>query len=166
MKNSAGKSWRTKLEKPMQPKVVDIPEQWAKRIGHGTMLVPTPLVIDKLINQIPYGKVVTVNIIRNRLASCYHTDLTCPLTTGIFLNIAANTAEEDKAKGKTKITPYWRVLKENGCLNSKFPGGVHQQARYLQLEGLDISQGKKSDCLSVKNYEDHLAAFRNTDDIG
>ena len=37
--------------------------------------------------------------------------------------------------GTGTITPYWRVVKEDGSLNPKFPGGVAQQKRYLRAEG-------------------------------
>ena len=155
-KGNSSKSWREKLEKGMKPKLVDVPDKWAARIGHGKMLVPSPLLIDKTIQKIPKGKLATVNILRDRLANKYKADMTCPLTTGIFLNIAANTAEEDKMKGKKHITPYWRVLKTNGTLNEKFPGGTEQQASYLKAEGFEILKQKRSDKLSVKDFERNL----------
>lgn len=150
------KTWREKLERNMQPKVVEIPELWAKKMGHGNMLIPTPALIDEIIKRVPYGRVTTVNIIRNHLASEYHADMTCPLTTGIFLIIAANAAEEDKKNGTTDITPYWRVLKEGGKLNSKFPGGKDQQAAYLKAEKLEIIENNDDYSLSVKGYQNRL----------
>src|SRR6476620_4785467 len=106
------KGWRQKLEKEMQPKIVDIPSRWAAAIGHGKMLVPTPMLVDGVIRRIPKGKVATSNSIRSALAEAFHADIICPLTTGIFTTIAAFTAEEDLQKGMKRITPYWRVLKE------------------------------------------------------
>ncbi len=50
--------------------------------------------------------------------------MTCPLTTGIFLRIAAEAAGEDDGSGKTRITPYWRVVKDDDSLNPEFPGGM------------------------------------------
>ena len=161
MSNKTSKSWREKLEKDIRPKLVNVPEKWAKRIGHGKMLVPSPLLVDTVIKRVAKGKLATVNNIRDYLADKYKADMTCPLTTGIFLNIAANTAEEDKAKGKTKITPYWRVLKEGGFLNPKFPGGVKRQASYLKQEGFEILKGKKDEQLYVKDYAKKIAPFIN-----
>ena len=40
--------------------------------------------------------------------------------------------------GKTSIAPYWRVVKDDGSLNPKFPGGVERQARRLRAEGLPV----------------------------
>ncbi len=155
----SSKSWREKLEKDMQPKIVAVPHKWAQRIGDGRMLVPTPLLIDKTIKKIPKGKLATVNTIRDHLATVFKADMTCPLTTGIFLNIAANTAEEDKAKGKKAITPYWRVLKEKGNLNPKFPGGEAQQAKYLEQEGFEIQKTKAAGHFTVKDYDSKIVSF-------
>jgi hypothetical protein len=159
LKGKSSISWRSKLEKPIPPKLVQIPDKWAQKIGDGMMLVPTPLLVDAAIKKIPRGKVATVNNIRDYLADKYEADLTCPLTTGIFLNIAANAAEEDKAAGKTTITPYWRVLKQGGLLNQKFPGGVQQQADLLKKEGFGILKGKNENQLAVKDYDKKLAVF-------
>ena len=159
MSNKSSKSWREKLEKEIRPKVVNVPERWAKRIGPGKMLVPSPLLVDAVIRRVSKGRLVSVNNIRDYLAGKYQADITCPLTTGIFLNIAANTAEEDRTKGKAKITPYWRVLKEGGFLNPKFPGGVKRQASYLKQEGFEILKGKTDDLLFVKDYSKKIARF-------
>jgi len=145
--------------KDMKPKLVNVPDKWAVMIGNGKMLVPTPLLVDAAIKKVPKGKLTTVNKIREYLADEYNADMTCPLTTGIFLNIAANTAEEDKAAGKKKITAYWRVLKEGGCLNPKFPGGVDQQAKQLEQEGFEIVKGKATNSFFVKDYVKKLAVL-------
>lgn len=146
------KSWREKLEKQAEQKIVDVPDSWARRIGHGKMLVPTPLLVDKVIRGIRKGKLLTVNNIREKLADEFNADLTCPLTTGIFLVIAAHTAEEDKLAGKKVISPYWRVVKNDGSLNPKFPGGIERQAAYLEQEGFSIIKGKGKGTLRVKDY--------------
>lgn len=158
-KGKTSKSWREKLEKDVEPKIVEVPKKWAERIGDGRMLVPSPLVVDKVIRKIPRSKLATVNIIRDRLAQDFNADITCPLTTGIFLNIAANTAEEDKEKGAKNITPYWRVLKEDGSLNPKFPGGIQQQAKYLKDEGFMVVSGKSKEKMFVKDFDNYLVHF-------
>ena len=97
-------SWREKLEKPQQPKVVKIPPKMS-RFGKGTMLIPTPMLVNALVRRIPKGKLVTVGEIRRKLAGDFAADVTCPLTTGIFVRIAAEAAEEDRANGRRRITP-------------------------------------------------------------
>jgi len=40
----------------------------------------------------------------------------------------AEAAEEDLKSGKKRMTPYWRVVKADGSLYQKFPGGKkHRQ---------------------------------------
>lgn len=131
-------TWRAKLEKQQAPKIVDVPPRMRRQWGEGKMLIPRPLDVDALVREVPRGRLATVNQIRTRLAADYHADVTCPMTTGIFLRISAETAEEDREAGKSRITPYWRVLREGGRLNEKYPGGVVAQARQLKAEGHEV----------------------------
>jgi hypothetical protein len=135
------KSWREKLDNPKLPKVVAIPPRMQKRFGTGTILVPHPREVDDFIRTVRKGSVTTTSRIREFLASKHLADTTCPLTTGIFVRIAAEAAEEDARDGKTRVTPYWRVLKDDGSLNPKFPGGVEQQAKRLRAEGHRVLPG-------------------------
>jgi hypothetical protein len=149
-------SWREKLEKEQEPKVVDIPPKMVKRFGTGKMLIPKPLDVDALIRKVKKGKLVTQAQIRERLAKDFKVDVTCPITTGIFIRIAAEAAEEDLRRGKKRITPYWRVIKADGSLNEKLPGGVKAQAAHLREEGhvIEPSEGKKPP--KVKDFEKYL----------
>ncbi len=147
--------WREKLENCPEglPKVVEGPAKWAKRFGGRRVLVPTPLLVDEVIRKVRKGKLVTVNQIRERLAEDFKAEATCPLTTGIFIRIAAETAEEDLREGKKRITPYWRVLKKDGSLNPKFPGGIRAQAVHLREEGHKIVAGKGKKPSRVRDFE-------------
>lgn len=153
------KSWREKLENPPEglPKVVEGPAKWEKRFGGRRVLVPTPLLVDKLIRKVKKGKLITVKQIRDKLAKDFKADATCPLTTGIFLRICSEVAEEDLQKGKKQITPYWRVVKDDGSLNPKFAGGVKAQAARLRQEGHKIAAGKGKKPPKVKDFENTLA---------
>jgi hypothetical protein len=143
----ARKSWHEKLEKPVAglPKVVDVPDKWVKTMGGRRVLVPTPMMVDELVRTVPRCKLITVGQIRQRLAQPFRADSTCPLTTGIFLRIISEAAEEDRQTGGKRITPYWRVIKNDGSLNPKFPGGVEGHAQKLREEGHEIifGRGKK-----------------------
>ena len=149
----AQKSPREKLEREGLPKVVDDPR------GRGKMLIPKPLDVDALVRQIQRGKLATVDQIRERLARDFGADLTCPLTTGIFLRIAAEAAEEDAARGERDITPYWRVIKGDGSLNEKLPGGVEAQARRLTDEGHTIESSKGQRPPRVADFADSLQSL-------
>jgi hypothetical protein len=157
----ARKSWHEKLEKPVAglPKVVDVPDQWVKTMGGRRVLVPTPMMVEELVRTVPRRKLTTVGQIRQRLAQPFRADSTCPMTTGIFLRIISEAAEEDRQAGKNPITPYWRVVKDDGSLNPKFPGGVEAHAQKLKGEGHEIvaGQGKKSP--RVAAFENSLVAW-------
>ena len=149
-------SWREKLERTDHSKIVEIPAAMSKRLGTGTMLIPKPLDVDALIRNAGKGKLITVSEIRSRLARDNKVDVTCPLTTGIFIRIAAETAEEDTRNGRKRVTPYWRVIRDDGSLNDKFPGGVKAQAQRLKEEGHSITPGKGKKAPRVKDFEDSL----------
>ena len=152
------KSWREKLEKelPDHGKVVDVPPKMQKRFGTGKMIIPRPLDVDALIRKVEKGKLVTVPQIRERLAKDAHVDSACPLTTGIFIRIAAEAAVEDLRGGKKDITPFWRVLKADGSLNEKFPGGTEAQAARLREEGHSIQPGAGKKPPRVIEFEKSL----------
>lgn len=157
------KTWREKLEKDQGlPKVVTIPPKMQKRFGKGKMLIPRPLDVDALMRKVKKGKLVTQGQIRKRLAKDFKVNVACPITTGIFVRIAAEAAEEDLKKGKKlrkgkkRITPYWRVVKPGGSLNEKFPGGARAQAARLRKEGFIIEKGKGKKPLRVKDFDKYL----------
>jgi len=146
----ARKSSREKLEREGLPKVVDNPR------GRGRMLIPNPLAVDALVRKIHKGKLATVDQIRERLAREFGADITCPLTTGIFLRIAAEVAEEDANRGQSEISPYWRVIRSDGSLNEKLPGGVEAQAARLREEGHRIESVNAREPPRVADFERSL----------
>ncbi|MBI1749244.1 MAG: MGMT family protein [Acidobacteria bacterium] len=151
--------WREKLEKPKVklPKIVRVPPQWRKQYGTGTMVIARPLDVDALIRTVRKGKLVTQTQLRERLARKYRVDHACPLTTGIFVRIIAEVAEEDRRAGKSRVTPYWRVVRDDGSLNEKLPGGPPAQARRLRAEGFAIAAGKGRKPPRVKEFDKYLA---------
>jgi len=133
------------------PKIVELTDPVAvARYGGARMLIAPPMDYDEVMKQVPEGKLITSETLRNYLARKYGADFTCPLTAGIFINIAANASEERNRDE----TPYWRTLKKGGELNEKYPGGIDGQKRFLEDEGhVVIQKGKK---YYVKNYEDKI----------
>lgn len=149
------KSWQEKMKKPEHPEIKQAPENWAKKYNGHKMLIPTPKIIEEMIRKIPQGKLITLNSLRNLLAKEHQADFTCPLTTGIFLRIVAEAAEEAKREGAPAITPYWRVVKDDGTLNPKFPQSPELQSTYLKNEKFEIvPKGRKN--LMVKNFNAYL----------
>ncbi len=160
-KPKAGTTWKDKLtrEHPNHGALRPIPEMWHKRFGEGQMLIPKPLDVDALIRGVRKGKLVTQAQLREQLAQAAGADTACPITTGIFLRIVAEAAEEDLAAGKKRVTPYWRVVSDEGRLNEKFPGGAKAQAKRLREEGFSIAQAKGKKPPQVKDFESKLTKF-------
>lgn len=144
--------WREKLERQQEPRIVAIPPRMQARFGAGSMVIPRPLDVDALIRQVPKGKLVTVFQLRQELARRCKADVACPLTTGIFIRIAAEAAEEERRAGKKVITPYWRVLSHEGRLNPRFPGGTEAQKKRLLAEGHKTERVKGRKPPLVKDF--------------
>lgn len=149
------KSWREKLADSKDlPKVGPIEGRMTKRWGTGTMVIPAPVEVDEIMRQVRKGKLITIDVIRQRLANKHGVTIACPLTTGIFAWIAAHAADEAEQEGKRRVTPYWRTLKSSGELNPKFPGGVENLKARLEAEGHSVvAKGKR---LVVEDFEKSL----------
>jgi len=151
------KSWQEKLADSKDlPKVVEITGKMSTRWGTGTVCIPAPREVDEIMQKVPKGKLITINQIREVVAKRHGATIGCPITTGIFVGIAARAAEEAAAEGKGNITSYWRTLKVGGQLNEKYPGGVAAQAAHLREEGHAIEQSKGKKPPRVKDFEKAL----------
>ena len=139
------KTWRQKLETDHDlPKVVRIPARMAKQWGKGTIVIAAPREVDALMARVGKGKITTIDELRASLAQKHGATIACPMTTGIFANIAARAADEAEQEGRRRITPYWRTLKARGELNPKFPGGLAVLRSRLEAEGHTVvARGKR-----------------------
>jgi alkylated DNA nucleotide flippase Atl1 len=109
----------------------------------GRMLISSPADVGRVIRQIPVGSILTVESLRAVLAAEHQADYTCPLTTGIFLRLVAEAAEEESG-GSPHHLPYWRVVRSGGQLIEKLPGGQAAQAERLRAEGIRVTVRGKS----------------------
>ncbi len=135
-KPKKGTSWQDKLHKPQKSEIKEGPEPWNKKHGGSKMLISTPKEIQAIVETIPQGQIMLISDLRKTLANIHHADYTCPLTTGIFLRIVAEAAEE--IHEPSNKTPWWRIVGEKGLLNPKLPGGGELQAALLEKEGLIV----------------------------
>lgn len=135
------KSAREKIDTdhPSHGKRFTIPENSRGPIRGGTMVVPRPRDVEALMKTPRKGALITIGQIRSKLAKAARADVCCPLTTGIFARLAAEAAEDEAAAGKSRITPYWRTVRDDGKLMDKFPGGIAAQANRLKKEGIEIA---------------------------
>ena len=146
------KTWNEKLKDSKNMPVVEkVPPEAAARFGGQKMLLAPPLAYDTIMKSVPKGKLITVDRMRKFLADKHGADWTCPLTAGIFVNIAANASEERKGRDET---PYWRTLKKDGELCEKFPGGLNGHKLMLEMEGHKVIQKGKR--MFAADYEKKL----------
>lgn len=165
MANEDKKDFNAMLQnKKDMPKIQVISDpKTIERYGGSRMYFAPPEDYDKVMKQVPYGKVITAGTIREYFAEMNQADFTDPMTAGIFISIAA-WASHQRTEDKT---PYWRTLKAKGELNPKYPGGIEAQRKKLEAEGHTIIQkGRKNIRYFVKDYENVLFDCREIENEG
>lgn len=161
MANEEKKDFNAMLrDRKDMPKFQTITDQKSiEKYGGSRMYFAPPIDYDKVMKQIPRGKVITVGNIREYFAKLSGADFTEPITAGIFVSIAA-WASHQRSDDET---PYWRTLKNNGELNPKYPGGTAAQKEKLEAEGHTIVQkGRTNIRYFVKDYEKALFELDET----
>jgi hypothetical protein len=81
--------------------------------------------------------------------------VTAAIPMGVYLLYVALCAEEERLLQK-EVTPYWRVLKPNGAINVKFPGGAEGQVALLESEGHIVEHGKGKKPPTVIGYDSKI----------
>jgi 6-O-methylguanine DNA methyltransferase, DNA binding domain len=137
-------------EKDMQPRedaIVDIPENRLRFFGGaGKMLLPGPATVAALIKKVPAHKLITTNLLCQKLTQQFNVQGTCPVTTQKALQAVAHDPSNEVA--------YWRVIKVSGGLIAQFPGGAEGQAERLRKEGFTLD--RKGKVTKVKNFRENL----------
>lgn len=103
------------------------------------MYISNPKTIEAYIRSIPKGSSVDLKTLRNDLAIEHKAEVTCPVTTGIFLRIVAEAANEQLEQGKSigRITPFWRVVNPKMPLARKLTFGTKLIRDQRNKEKLD-----------------------------
>jgi len=159
------KSWQEKLtDKEGYPKILKLRKRFpcynavhkmGAKTGDEVVLV-NPSEVVAIMKKVSKGNLITIIEICEKIAKKHKVKACCSLTTGIFITIAANAAEEASEQGKSLNIPYWRTLKTDGFLNEKFPGGAEAQKEMLENEGFKVIQkGKRH---FVQNYQNFLVS--------
>lgn len=132
------KTWIEKRDLTKEAKVEVLDKDFADMKVGEKMLVATPQIVDAYIRHIPKGKEGSLLQMRKDLAAEYHADKTCPVTSGIFLRIAAEAAYEEYENGKaiSKITPFWRIINEKSPAAKKLTFGTAFLLEQRKKEGL------------------------------
>lgn len=117
--------------------IVPIPENRVRFFGGtGHMLLPCPATVAAIILQVPPAKLITTDLLRQKLAKQFKVEGVCPVTTRNALRAIAHDSD-------SKIA-YWRVINQTGDLIPMFPGGVEGHAAQLRKEGFTITTRGKT----------------------
>jgi alkylated DNA nucleotide flippase Atl1 len=139
----------------LEDSIVEIAPQLERFFGtSGRMLKPCAATVAALVAKIPAGQVVTTDSLRRTLADQFGVEVACPYDTKMALLEISN----DSSLNQSGLNvPFWRVVKANGELNPKYPGGLEAQVALLQSEGFTVDDsGKKP---RIKPFKDKLFAF-------
>ena len=90
-------------------------EKSIEKYGGNRMYFAPPIDYDRVMREVPSGKVTTVGEIRDYFAKLSGADFTEPITAGIFVSIAAWASYQRSADE----TPNWRTLTATGELTEK-----------------------------------------------
>lgn len=124
-----------------------------EKYGGEKMYFAPPMDYDRVMKQVPKGKLLTMGMIREYFARQNGADFTEPITAGVFVSIAAWASHQRL----DDPTPYWRTLKAGGELNPKYPGGVEAQKEKLEAEGHTVlTRGRTNLKYYVREYEKSL----------
>jgi alkylated DNA nucleotide flippase Atl1 len=132
---------------PTEDAIVDIPKERLSFFGGpGKMLLPGPESVAAVIEKTPAGRLITTNLLCQKLARQFNVRGTCPVTTQKALHAIAHDPSNAVA--------YWRVVKANGGLINRFPGGAEGQAERLRKEGFMLDRRGKTP--KVMNFRESL----------
>ena len=106
------KSAREKLAQKKEPKKVVLGGDFSGIKAGQKMFVATPQIVADYITKIPYGETRTIERMRTDIARRRKCDASCPVSTAIFVRIAAEAAIEDMNEGKAPadVIPFWRLI--------------------------------------------------------
>jgi hypothetical protein len=132
---------------PKEDAIVDIPKERLRFFGGaGKMLLPGPAMVAALIEKVPARKLITTNLLCRKLAQQFNVRGACPITTQKALQAVAHDPG--------KAVAYWRVVRANGGLIARFPGGADGQAERLRKEGFTVD--KKGKAPRIANFRESL----------
>ena len=135
---------------PKEDAIVDIPKDRIRFFGGaGKMLLPGPATVAALIEKVPARKLITTNLLCQKLTQQFNVRGTCPVTTQKALQAVAHDPSNEVA--------YWRVIKANGGLIARFPGGAEGQAERLRKEGFTLD--RKGKVPRVTNFRENLVSL-------
>ena len=117
------KTWQEKFDTKKVEHIKQLDTNFADMKAGDLMLISTPQKIADYINSIPKGENRDLSQMRIDLAKQAKSDITCPVTSGIFTRIIAERSLELMAEGKEAIAPFWKVIDPKSSLAKKLSCG-------------------------------------------
>ena len=130
---------KTALEKLRQKKAakkVVLDKDFAGIKAGEKMLVGTPRMVADYMHNIAPGDSRSIPELRSELAETHGCDAMCPVSTAIFIRIAAQAAIEEMAAGQAadEAIPFWRVLTPADKITQKLTVDSQWVAHQRELE--------------------------------
>ena len=135
------KTWVEKRENCKEHQIKTIYKTIADMPSGSLMLIPSTKIVDKFVRNIPKGTFVNFKSLRIKLANKFKCDVTCPLTSGIFMRIVSEAAYEEYMSGLRLelITPFWRAVDSNSNLAKKLECGVDFIIEQQEKEEINLN---------------------------
>jgi len=139
------KTWHEKMKPGFEPKVEKTLKKFADIPEGASMLIATPQIVDAYVRNISPGTHTDIKQMRKDLATEYHAEYCCPVTSGIFVRIVAEAAYENYLAGVPveEITPFWRIIDANSPVAQKLTFGTDLLLKMQELEGIKTNLVKK-----------------------
>lgn len=117
-----------------------------------TIVIATPREVSAFFQGVPAGGTRSMEALRASLAKKHQADAACPLTTGIFVRIAAEAALERMAAGANpaEVAPFWRVIDPDSPLARKLSCGPAFIREMRALEGEKQAKARKGAAVKTK----------------
>ncbi len=130
------KTWQQKLDGGKAPHVEVLEKPFGGAMPGARMLISNPREVDNYIRSLPSGTRASVADLRADLAAQHGAETACPLSTSIFVRIAAEAALEELAHGRNDrdVTPFWRVIDPKSPLAKKLSCGAELVAEKRAAE--------------------------------
>jgi hypothetical protein len=133
------KTWTEKLNIDREPEVCVLDKPCVGIEAGKKLLVATPKVVEDYVRKIPKGRSVDVKTLRDDLARQFGADSSCPLSTGMYLRIIAEAANEQREQGVPleRIVPFWRVVSPVSPTAKKLTFGTEWLVSMRRKERID-----------------------------
>jgi 6-O-methylguanine DNA methyltransferase, DNA binding domain len=128
------------FEKKRLPKKVMLSSDFAGVKAGLVLYIGTPQIVADYISKIPKGETCSIEKLRNQLARRNGCNAMCPVSTAIFLRIAADYAIDQMKTGTNlkEVIPFWRVISSKDKIASKLKIEPSWLDHQRQLEQSDI----------------------------